>query len=134
MATTTRKRRTMPQPAAPPAEAPKQTDAAKEAAAQAEQDWLDLVKDATSTGHELAQEYVQDAIRLEADRAGVLAKIADVRDMLRKLDNTDKLNEAQAEFLDVFYPEKERGERRSAEDLEATRRAREAARKNGTAE
>lgn len=118
-----------PQPAAPPAEpkAEPKDDAA-------EQEWNELVDRATSTGHELAQEYVKDAIRLEGERAAVMAEISVTRDMLRNLDKTNKLNDDQAEFIDVWFPEKERGQNRSRDDIEATRRAKLAARraaKNG---
>jgi hypothetical protein len=73
------------------------------------------------------------AVRLEQERARIQEQVGANRRTLRDLDAQDALNDEQAEFLDVWYPEKERGERRAKEDIEATRKAREAARKNGTA-
>ena len=118
--------------------APKQTDADKadadkakaEAEATASKAWADLVAKATA-GDSSGAKQVARAIDLERQRANVLEKIAANRTYLRLMDQNEELNEAQAEFLDTFYPEKERGERRSDDELTATRRAHEHARKNG---
>ena len=113
----------------------KQTDAeakaAKAAQEKAEKDWAELVTRAT-TGDTTGARQVQRAIELEAQISTLREKVNDNRVYLRMMDKNDELNEDQSEFVDTFYPEKEKGERRPAEEVEATRIARAAARKNGT--
>ena len=78
-----------------------------------------------------AERQIARAKTLEKQRAELMKKISDNREYLRLMDRNDELTDTQAEWLDVFYPEKEKGERRSKEEVEATRKAREAARKDG---
>jgi len=70
------------------------------------------------------------AKRLERERAEKMKQIDDVRVMLRRFDRLGGLTEEQGAWLDTFFPEKEKGQRRSADAIEATRKAREAARKD----
>lgn len=101
--------------------------AAAEAAAKA---WNELVARATE-GDTPAARQIKRAIRLEKEISAVRQQVNDNREYLRLMDKNEELTEDQATFLDTFYPEKEKGERRLPEDVEATRRAREAARKDG---
>jgi hypothetical protein len=125
---TNRKDAPVPQPTTPPV-APDldqdDGDAAADAAA-----WAEIVDSATE-GDSSGARQVKRAIELEADRAKLMKQISDNREYLRLMDRNDELSEDQTEFLEVFYPEKERGSRREKADIEATRKAREAAR-NGT--
>lgn len=73
---------------------------------------------------------IEQAQALEAERAEVMERVTANRTELRLIDKQGNLSEEQGKWLDTFYPEKEKGERRSKEDIEATRKAREAARKN----
>ena len=124
----------MPQPPRPPEpEAPEQDapdTAADDAAAE---EWAALV-DAATEEDSSASRQIKRAITLEADRASIMREVSDNREYLRLMHRNKELNEDQVEFVETFYPEKERGSRRDKTDIEATRRAREAARKsNGSA-
>lgn len=124
-----------PQPPAPTADKGK-TDAEKKAEAEAEaaadKAWDELVERASTTGGESPQTQVKRAVALEAQRAALAEKIAKNRTYLRLMDENEELNEDQQEFADVFYREKASGERSSAEEIKATKRAREAARRSNS--
>ena len=72
---------------------------------------------------------IEQAKELEAERSEVMERVTANRTQLRQMDTSGNLSDSQAAWLDVFYPEKEKGERRSKEEIEATRKAREEARK-----
>ena len=72
---------------------------------------------------------IQQAKDLEVQRGEVLERVSAVRSQLRNLRKLGALDADAIKFMDVFYPEKERGEIRSKEDIEKTRKAREDARK-----
>jgi len=72
---------------------------------------------------------IQQAKDLEIQRGEILEKIGAVRSQLRNLKKLGALDADALKFVQVFYPEKERGETRSKEEVEKTRAAREAARK-----
>lgn len=116
----------MPQAAAAP-----KTDAEKAKREAAEKEWAELVAKATS-GDTTGSRQVARAIQLEAQVAELREKVNDNRTYLRMMDKNDELTEDQSEFLEVFYPEKEKGERRPDSEVEATRIARALARKNGS--
>lgn len=115
----------MPQPKAPEAPAPDATDDDVDA-----REWDELVERVT-TGDGRAAHTIRLALELENDRADVLEQISDNRVYLRLQKKNRELNEDEVEFLETFYPEKERGARRDKSDIDATRKARLAARKNG---
>lgn len=73
---------------------------------------------------------IERAKQLEKERGVLQGKIAKNREYLRLMADNDELSAAEKKFVEVFYPEKEKGERRSDEEIEATKKAREAARKN----
>lgn len=104
--------------------------AAKAAQEKAEKEWAELVAKATD-GDTTGARQVQRAIELEAQISSLREKVNDNRTYLRMMDKNDELTEDQSEFVEVFYPEKEKGERRPPAEVEATRIARAAARKNG---
>lgn len=70
-----------------------------------------------------AEKQIRRAKELEKDRAAVMEKITDNRNYLRLMDKNDALTDEQGEWLDKFYPSKEKGERRSEDDVKATREA-----------
>lgn len=119
----------MPQAAAAPKpEAAKQESAEERAQREFDEHWADVVAEATE-GDSPGARQVRRAIDLEAQISKLREKVNDNRTYLRLMDRNDELSEAQAEFTDVFYAEKERGERKTKEEALATRRARESARK-----
>lgn len=69
------------------------------------------------------------AVKLEQQSATLQKQISANRSQLRNLVAMGACTAEQRRWVQVFYPEKQRGERRSAEDVEATRKARLAARK-----
>lgn len=77
----------------------------------------------------MAERQIKRAMQLEFDRGELLKKINANREMLRLMAETDELSEPQEDWLDVFYPQKEKDTTRSVSEVEATRKAREAARK-----
>jgi len=119
MPTTRRRRTEVPQPAAQP----KPVEEAK----PVEDD--NLYRGDADAPPGTPDWLIARAIKLEQDRARIMEQVGANRRSLRDLDAQDALDDEQAAFLDTWYPEKERGERRSKDDIEATRRAREAARK-----
>lgn len=92
--------------------------------------WAALVEDVTA-GDSSSARQIRRAIELEADRAKLMRQISDNRDYLRLMQKNEELDEDAVEFVETFYPEKERGTRRAKDEIEATRRARLAARTNG---
>lgn len=110
-----------PQPASPPKDKPEPTPVAPTLAEKYE----NVPADERSA----AQRQILRAHNLEKERAELQTKIGKNRDYLRLMDAGEELDTEQAAWLVTFYPEKEKGERRSAEEIEATRKAREAARK-----
>lgn len=78
-----------------------------------------------------AERQIARAKELEAERATLMDKIGKNRDYLRLMEANDELTPEQGVWLETFYPTKERGEKRSKEDIEATRKARQEARKAG---
>lgn len=114
-----------------PASAPKVEESAEaKAKREADEAWTALVARATE-GDTPGARQVARAIRLEQQISKLREQVNDNRDYLRLMDRNEELSEAQAEFADTFYPEKEKGQVRPPEEVEATRRARAAARKNG---
>jgi hypothetical protein len=77
-----------------------------------------------------AEKQIERALHLERERADLMNRIGKNREYLRLMDANDALTDAQGEWLDKFYPLKEKGERRSQEDILATREAKMAARKH----
>ena len=78
----------------------------------------------------MAARQIKHAYQLEHKRGEVAKKINANRELLRLMDETDELSPAQGEWLDVFYALKENGVQRSAEEIEATRKMKEQARKH----
>lgn len=74
-----------------------------------------------------ADRQVQRAKELEFQKQELLEKIGKNRDYLRLMDANDELTDEQGAWLDAFYPVKEKGEQRTKEEIEATRKAKEAA-------
>lgn len=96
----------------------------------AEQEWLELVRRATE-GDTPGARQVLRAIELERQISELRQKVNDNRTYLRLMDRNGELTDDQGTFTDVFYAEKERGERRTEEEAAATTRARKLARQNG---
>ena len=84
---------------------------------------------ATPTESTVTERQIQRANHLERERAKLQEAVDKNRQYLRLMGDNDELSDAEKAWLDSFYPEKEKGERRSDEDIVATRDIREAARK-----
>jgi hypothetical protein len=76
-----------------------------------------------------ADHQINRAKQLEKERANVMSKIGKNREFLRLMDDNGALTNDQSAWLKTFYPDKEKGSVRSAEEVELTRKLREAARK-----
>ena len=87
---------------------------------------------ATPTAGEqtMAERQIARAHALERQRKELQDVIAANRDLLRLMAKGGELNAAQQKWLKTFYPEKEKNQRRSEEELEATRQAKLAALKS----
>jgi hypothetical protein len=72
---------------------------------------------------------INQAKGLERDRGKLLERIGANRSLLRQLHKVGALNAEEKKFVTTFYPDKERGSTRSEDEVEATRKTREAARK-----
>lgn len=72
---------------------------------------------------------IQAAKELEYQRGQLGDQINSNREALRLFDARNMLDEDQGAWLDLFYPLKGRGTSRTKEETEATRKAKEAARK-----
>lgn len=85
---------------------------------------------ATPQGQEVSYvaRKIDQARALERERSALQEKIAANRRQLRDMAATGDLTAEESKFVSTFYPEKERGTRRSKEEVEATRKARAAAR------
>lgn len=77
-----------------------------------------------------AQRQIERARALEKERAELQERIGKNRDYLRLMDANDELTTEEGEWLDAFYPVKEKGEQRTKEEIERTRKAKEEARKS----
>lgn len=85
---------------------------------------------ATDAPQTAADRQIARAKSLERERAELGERISANRDYLRLMDKNDELTAEQGEWLDAFYPVKEKGEQRSKEEIEATRKVKEEARKS----
>lgn len=92
--------------------------------AQAESNTATLVPGSPAWLIEQAEDLIRQQGKLNE-------KIVAVRQQLRTLDKLDGLDEKQQEWLDTVFPYKAKGERRDKDEIEATRKAREAIRRNG---
>lgn len=101
-----------------------------EAERAADHEWLELVERATE-GDNAGARQIARAIELEREITRLRARVNSNRTYLRLMNDNNELTDDQSEFVDVFYAEKERGERRTDEEAEATQRARRLARQNG---
>jgi hypothetical protein len=72
---------------------------------------------------------IERAKRLEAERARIMKAIGANREFLRGLALNEELTPEQEDWVEDFYPTKEKGERRSAEEIERTKLAKAEARK-----
>lgn len=75
-----------------------------------------------------AEKQVMRALSLEQERGAIMKKIAANRTYLRLMEENEELTDEQADWLDDFYPQKEKGQTRSEDDIERTRKAKAAAR------
>lgn len=75
-----------------------------------------------------AERQIIRALTLEKERSEHQTKVSKNRDYLRLMDANEELTAEQGEWLDAFYPLKEKGEQRSKDEIERTRKAKEEAR------
>lgn len=76
----------------------------------------------------MAAQQILRAVKLEGERADNLSRIAKNRDFLRLLNDNEALTPEQQKWLLTFYATKEKDERRSKDEVEETKKAKEAAR------
>lgn len=95
---------------------------------------MPAVKQAEQTA---AERQIQRAKDLEKERYELGKRINSNREYLRLMDANEELQGQtvlngetveMGEWLDVFYPQKERGQKRSKDEIEATRKAKQEAR------
>jgi hypothetical protein len=86
-----------------------------------------------AVSQDMVARQIARAEELETDRGDLMEEIAANRDFLRLMDKNKELSDAQGRWLDTFYPLKEKGEKRSEDDIEATRKLKESTRKKVTA-
>lgn len=72
---------------------------------------------------------IGQAMHLERERAKLGERITANRDFCRNLLKMDALDDDTKRFVEVFYPEKEKGSNRSEAEVEATRKLRDQVRK-----
>lgn len=77
----------------------------------------------------IAERQIERAKELERRRSDLMKEVAANREFLRLLADNGELSDTQVDWVDTFYPQKEKGEQRSKDEIEATRKAREDARK-----
>lgn len=106
-----------PQPAAAPAEAP-----------VPHAELLKAIQDTDADERTTGQKQIARALALESERGAIMKKIAANRTYLRLMEENEELTDAEADWLDDFYPQKEKGQQRSEDEIERTRKAKAAAR------
>jgi hypothetical protein len=74
------------------------------------------------------EDQIERAKQLEADRYEIQQRIAKNREFLRLMAENDVLTDPQLDWLDDFYPQKEKDEKRSKDAIERTRKLKEEAR------
>ena len=75
------------------------------------------------------EKQINRAVTLERERAGVAKKIGANREYLRLMEENEEItDDDELDWLEDFYPQKEKGQPRSEDDLERTRKAKAAAR------
>lgn len=79
----------------------------------------------------VAQRRIHQAQELERERKDVQDRIGVNRTQLRQMRDADELPADLVKWVDTWYPEKEKGTTREKDEIEATRKLREAARKDG---
>jgi uncharacterized protein YegJ (DUF2314 family) len=97
-------------------------------AAQPHKDLLDRIEKVAADDRTSAQKQIARALRLERERSEAMKKIAANREYLRLMEENEELDGDEADWLDDFYPQKERGQSRSDDEIERTRKAKAAAR------
>lgn len=80
-----------------------------------------------------AQRQIARAKALELDRYELAERVTANREYLRLMDKNEALTEDEGAWLDDFYPEKSGDAKRSKEQIEATKKLKEAARKEAAA-
>lgn len=119
--------KTTPTDDAPKTDAP--TDTATATAPEPERTRTELLAAGAVEPEDSAEKQIARAGALERDRSELQERIGKNREYLRLMDSNEELTEEQGQWLDAFYPEKEKGNQRTKEEIEATRKVKESARK-----
>jgi hypothetical protein len=98
-------------------------------AATTEKTILDAIGEIDANERTSAEKQILRAAHLERERASLMKQIASNREYLRLMADNDELSNEQEDWLGDFYPEKEKGQTRTSDEVEATRKAKAAARK-----
>lgn len=75
-------------------------------------------------GNPMVVEEINAAVALLKQQRDIQKQIGENRDTLRLLDKREKLSEPQGEWLDSFYTQKAKGERKTAEETAKTKAVR----------
>lgn len=117
----------MPQPTTPPQNAPAAADEPK---TRTEQLFVQI--DAMpEDDREVGERQFLRAVKLEGEKASIMRQINANRGLLRTLDETEELSDDLSDWLEDFYPTKEKDAKRDAEEVKNTRLNHEAAAKFG---
>lgn len=115
----------MPQATTPPA-----STATKPAEVSPHAALLDRIESKVKDHAKLtsAEKQIHRALLLEAERSESMKKIAANREYLRLMDENEELEDDEADWVDDFYPSKEKGQTRTDDEIERTRKAKATAR------
>jgi hypothetical protein len=114
----------MPQPTTPPAP----TNSKPVEAPSPHAGLLATIENTDTADRSSAQKQIARALRLEQERSETMKKIAANREYLRLMEENEELEDDEADWLDDFYPQKEKGQQRSEDEIERTRKAKAVAR------
>lgn len=73
----------------------------------------------------MVERQIRRAKELDLALSELRGEIAANREFLRLMDKTRELSDAQGSWLDSFYPQKEKNEQRSKDEIENTRKVKE---------
>jgi hypothetical protein len=108
------------------------TAAATDAAPAVDPDVQEMIDQVLSKPVTAPDRQIARAIELEIDRANIGEDITANRDYIRLMEKNDELTPVQVKWRKIFYPDKVKGKQRSDDEIEATRKLKVQARKDGS--
>lgn len=116
----------MPQPAAPPAQADEKVEPKT-----LTDELFASINAMDENDREVGERQFLRAISLEGQKASIMRQINANRGLLRTLGDTDELSDDLTDWLEEFYPTKEKDAKRDGDEVKQTRLNHEAAAKLG---